>query len=297
MRLLQHRVDGVLRAALSLDGVHAYDLDDLGSGIAAPAGGWTTRRALAAGPDALGALAAAAADGTHEPVGAIGDLELGPPIHDPDKILCLGLNYRDHAAETGMAAPAAPMLFAKFRNALAGPNDDVVMPPVTSDVDYEAELAVVIGRRCRDVAPEDAMAVIGGAMAFNDVSARDLQMATSQWGAGKALDGFAPCGPTLVLVDELPDLQDLAIAARVNGEVVQSSRTSMMIFSIAETIAFVTSLMTLEPGDVIATGTPAGVGMSREPRVSLADGDVVEVEIERIGTLANRFVASVRVAS
>lgn len=196
-----------------------------------------------------------------------------------------------------MAAPPVPMLFAKFPNTLAGPDDDVVMPPVTSDVDFEAELAVVIGRRCREVAADDAMDVIAGAMAFNDVSARDLQMATSQWAAGKALDGFGPCGPTLVLADELPDMQDLAIATRVNGQVLQSSRTNMMIFSIAETIAFVTSLMTLEPGDIIATGTPAGVGMSRDPRVSLADGDVVEVEIERIGTLTNRFVASVPVAS
>jgi 2-keto-4-pentenoate hydratase/2-oxohepta-3-ene-1,7-dioic acid hydratase in catechol pathway len=166
----------------------------------------------------------------------------------------------------------------------------VALPRVSEKIDYEAELAVVIGRRCKDVSAEHALDHVAGAMAFNDVTARDVQHATSQWTAGKALDTFAPCGPALVLRDELPDLQDLAIEARVNGRTVQSASTRLMIFPIAETLAFISSLMTLEPGDIIATGTPAGVGVSHDPQILLRDGDVVEIEIERIGRIVNRFV-------
>jgi 2-keto-4-pentenoate hydratase/2-oxohepta-3-ene-1,7-dioic acid hydratase in catechol pathway len=214
-------------------------------------------------------------------------VRLGPPIADPEKIICLGLNYRDHATETGFEQPPAPLLFAKYRSSLIGHGAAIRIPAVTDAADYEGELAVVIGRRCARTTPGDALDYVGGAMAFNDVSARDLQFRTSQWLAGKALDTFAPCGPELVLSDEVGDVQQLEIATRLNGEVMQSANTADMIFSIAETIAFLSQLMTLEPGDIIATGTPAGVGYTRTPSVSLRDGDVVEVEIQGIGTLRN----------
>jgi 2-keto-4-pentenoate hydratase/2-oxohepta-3-ene-1,7-dioic acid hydratase in catechol pathway len=199
----------------------------------------------------------------------------------------MGLNYRDHAEETGLALPTVPLFFAKFRNSLIGPADEIVLPAASEQVDYEAELAVVIGRRCRDVSTSEALEYVAGAMAFNDVSARDLQFEASQWTTGKAIDTFAPCGPALVLRDEIPDLQTLGIRARVNGQTLQDANTSLMIFGVAEAIAFLTRVMTLEPGDIIATGTPAGVGMVRDPHVWLRDGDIVEIEIDEIGMLRN----------
>jgi acylpyruvate hydrolase len=244
----------------------------------------TTREALVSG-----------AIEPRERVGALDKVELGPPVTDPDKIVCLGLNYRDHAAESGLALPKAPMLFAKFRNSLIGPRERIVLPGRGEQFDYEAELAVVIGRRGKDIAAQDALAHVAGAMVFNDVTARDVQHATSQWTAGKAIDTFAPCGPALVTLDEAGDLQDLAIRARVNGVTVQDGHTSEMIFGVAETIAFLSSLMTLEVGDIIATGTPAGVGISRSPQVLLHDGDVVEIEIEGLGVLSNPVAALVAV--
>lgn len=225
------------------------------------------------------------------------ELRLGPPIPDPDKIVCLGLNYRDHAEEAQLALPAAPMLFAKFRNSLVGCDDDVRLPACSGAIDYEAELAVVIGAPAKDVLAADALAHVGGVMALNDLTARDVQHQTSQWTAGKAVDDFAPCGPMLVTPDELGDLQDLRLSARVNGETVQHGTTAEMIFSIAETIAFMSRLMTLVPGDVIATGTPAGVGFTRTPQILLGDGDVVEVELEGVGVLRNRMVAPATGAS
>jgi 2-keto-4-pentenoate hydratase/2-oxohepta-3-ene-1,7-dioic acid hydratase in catechol pathway len=274
MRLVTYQRNGLARSGI----VVGSDVFDTGFA--------TTREALASGSIAAG-----------ERAGALDELELGAPITDPDKIICLGLNYRDHAAESGLALPAAPMLFAKFRNSLTGPSSPIVLPGVGSQFDYEAELAVVIGRRGKDIAAEDALAHVAGAMAFNDVTARDVQHATSQWMAGKAIDTFAPCGPALVTLDELGDLQDLAIRARVNGETVQDGHTSQMIFGVAETIAFISSLMTLEVGDIVATGTPAGVGISRSPQVLLGDGDVVEVEIDGLGVLSNRVAALVAVES
>jgi acylpyruvate hydrolase len=219
---------------------------------------------------------------------ALDELRLGPPVPDPDKILCIGLNYRDHAEESGLPLPSVPLFFAKFRNSLIGPRDAIVLPAASDQVDYEAELAVVIGRRCRDVPVEQAPRNVAGAMAFNDVSARDLQLEASQWTMGKAIDTFAPCGPALVLLDQLSDLQALGIRARVNDQTLQDANTSLMVFGVAEAIAFLSRVMTLEPGDIIATGTPAGVGMARDPQVWLRDEDVVEIEIDEIGTLRNR---------
>ena len=272
MRLVTYQRNGHARSGVVVGGA-VFD-----TGFA------TTREALAA--DAI------------EPgqrVGALDEVELGPPVTDPEKIVCLGLNYRDHAAESGLALPTAPLLFAKFRNSLTGPRAPIVLPSRGELIDYEAELAVVIGRRGKDIAAEDALEHVAGAMAFNDVTARDVQHATSQWTAGKAIDTFAPCGPALVTLDELGDLQDLAIRARVNGVTVQDGHTSQMIFGVAETIAFISSLMTLEVGDIIATGTPAGVGISRDPQVLLHDGDLVEIEIEGLGVLSNPVAALVAV--
>jgi 2-keto-4-pentenoate hydratase/2-oxohepta-3-ene-1,7-dioic acid hydratase in catechol pathway len=257
-----------------------------------PIPGESVRGILERGPEHWSKLAASV-DVDSDGAIALHSVRLLAPVPDPDKILCIGLNYRDHAEEAGMPAPVAPIVFAKFRNSLAGPVDPIVLPDASDAVDYEAELAVVIGRRCRNVEVTDALECVAGAMAFNDVSARDLQMQTSQWTMGKAIDTFAPCGPALVFMDEIDDLQALRVETRINGDTVQSGTTASMIFTVAEIIAFISSVMTLEPGDIIATGTPAGVGFSHKPPLLIAPDDLIEVEIETIGLLANPVVAPV----
>ena len=217
-------------------------------------------------------------------------LELGPPVPDPDKILCLGVNYREHAAEAQQELPAVPMFFAKFRNSLIGPTSPILLPRVSRQIDYEGELAVIIGTRCKDVPEQEALQYVAGYTIMHDVSARDLQMQTSQWTAGKALDTFAPMGPGIVLASDIPDPQTLMLTTRVNGQVVQHDSTANMLFSVATSIAFLSCLMTLEPGDIIATGTPSGVGFKRTPPLFLQEGDVVEVEIERIGRIRNLVI-------
>jgi len=217
------------------------------------------------------------------------DVLLGPPIPDPDKIICLGLNYRSHSMETGLATYQVPILFAKYRNALTGPTSPILLPRLSKEIDYEGELAVVIGKRCKNVTADDSLNYVAGYMAFDDISARDLQFSTSQWLTGKTLDTFAPCGPALVL-NEISDPQDLNITTLLNGQTLQQGNTCNMIFSVTETIAHISQLMTLEPGDIIATGTPEGVGYKRNPPLYLHDGDVVEVEIEGIGMLRNPVV-------
>ncbi len=214
-------------------------------------------------------------------------LELGPPVPDPDKIICLGVNYRDHATEAQQELPVVPMFFAKFRNSLIGPTSPILLPHVSSQIDYEGELAVIIGTRCKEVSEQEALHYVAGYTIMNDVSARDVQMQTSQWTAGKALDTFAPMGPGIVLASAIPNPQTLVLTTKVNGQVVQHDNTANMIFSVATAIAFLSSLMTLEPGDIIATGTPSGVGFKRTPPLFLQDGDVTEVEIEGIGQLRN----------
>ena len=214
-------------------------------------------------------------------------LELYPPVIAPGKIVCLGLNYADHAREQGAEPPEHPILFCKAPTALAGPYDEIVIRPGVEAVDAEAELAVVIGREGTMIAAEDAAGFIAGFMAFNDVSARRIQRGDRQWFRGKSFDTFAPCGPCLVTPDELGGSEGLRIVQRLNGSLMQDGNTTDMIFGIEEIIAFVSEAMTLMPGDIIATGTPAGVGVFRDPPVFLGDGDVVEVEIERIGVLRN----------
>jgi len=217
-------------------------------------------------------------------------LRIGPPIPDPQKIVCIGLNYHDHAKEVGAPPPAAPIFFAKYPNSLVGAKDDVVPPRDTSKVDYEAELAVVIGTRGRYIEESSALDHVAGVMVFNDVSARDLQLANQLWMGGKAIDTFGPCGPALVTIDEISDIQNLTVRTRVDGDVLQDGNTSSMIFSVRKIIAFLSSIMTLEPGDLIATGTPAGVASAHKPARFLKTGNIVEVEIEGIGTLRNRIV-------
>ena len=217
-------------------------------------------------------------------------LDMGPPVPDPDKIICLGVNYREHAAEAQQELPAVPMFFAKFRNSLIGPTSPILLPRASTQVDYEGELAVIIGQRCKEVAEQEALQYVAGYTIMNDVSARDVQMQTSQWTAGKALDTFAPMGPGIVLASSIPNPQTLTLTTRVNEQVVQHDTTANMVFSVASTIAFLSSLMTLEPGDIIATGTPSGVGFKRTPPLFLHDGDVVEIEIERIGRIRNPVI-------
>jgi 2-keto-4-pentenoate hydratase/2-oxohepta-3-ene-1,7-dioic acid hydratase in catechol pathway len=209
------------------------------------------------------------------------------PIERPSKIVCVGLNYRDHAEEQGVALPDAPLLFAKWPNALIGPGEPIVLPAAAREVDYEAELGVVIGTAAKGVDAADALDHVRGYLPLNDVSARDLQFADKQWTRGKSPDTFCPIGPRLVPREEVEDPQALAIRCRVNGETLQDSSTSLMIFSVAEIIAYVSEVITLEPGDLIATGTPAGVGVFRDPKVLLKDGDEVTVEIESLGALTN----------
>jgi 2,4-didehydro-3-deoxy-L-rhamnonate hydrolase len=209
------------------------------------------------------------------------------PIERPTKIVCVGLNYRDHAEEQGTELPAAPLLFAKWPNALIGPGEPIVIPRASHKVDYEAELGVVIGSRVRNVSVENALEAVRGYLCLNDVSARDLQFSDGQWTRGKSPDTFCPIGPELVSRDEVPDPQALAIRCVLNGQVMQDSTTANMIFTVAEIIAYASATMTFEPGDVIATGTPAGVGVFRDPQVLLRDGDEVTIEIEGLGALTN----------
>ena len=212
------------------------------------------------------------------------------PIERPQKIICVGLNYRDHAEEQGGDLPERPLLFAKWPNTLIGPGDPIVLPAISTKVDYEAELGVVIGSRARGVSVENALEAVAGYICVNDVSARDLQFSDGQWVRGKSLDTFCPVGPALVPASEIPDPQALGIRAILNGEVMQDSTTANMVFGVAEIVAFISQAITLEPGDLIATGTPAGVGVFRDPQVFLKPGDEITIEIDGIGALTNPVV-------
>jgi 2-keto-4-pentenoate hydratase/2-oxohepta-3-ene-1,7-dioic acid hydratase in catechol pathway len=209
------------------------------------------------------------------------------PIDRPQKIVCVGLNYRDHAEEQGAPLPERPILFAKWPNTLIGPGEPIVIPKVTQKVDYEAELGVVIGSRVRGVSVENALEAVGGYVCVNDVSARDLQFADGQWVRGKSPDTFCPVGPHLVPAAEISNPQALSIRAILNGEVMQASTTANMVFGVAEIVSFVSQAITLERGDLIATGTPAGVGAFRDPPVFMQPGDEVTIEIQGIGSLTN----------
>jgi 2-keto-4-pentenoate hydratase/2-oxohepta-3-ene-1,7-dioic acid hydratase in catechol pathway len=204
----------------------------------------------------------------------------------PQKIVCVGLNYRDHAEEQGVALPERPLLFAKWPNTLIGDGDPIRIPAISKQVDYEAELGVVIGRRARGVSVDDALSFVEGYVVANDVSGRDLQFSDGQWVRGKSLDTFLPVGD-LVPAGDVPDPQALAVRAVLNGETMQDSSTSNMVFGVAEVIAFVSQAITLELGDLIITGTPAGVGAFRDPPVWMKPGDEITIEIEGVGSITN----------
>jgi 2-keto-4-pentenoate hydratase/2-oxohepta-3-ene-1,7-dioic acid hydratase in catechol pathway len=224
-----------------------------------------------------------------EPV-PLDSLRLLAPVLDPGKIVCLGLNYRSHAEEAGMEAPVVPTFFAKYPNALAAPGEDVQLPAYSRKVDYEAEVAFVIGRRCKDVPESQAVEAIAGYTLLNDLSARDYQFKTPQWGPGKVFDGSAPCGPAVVTPDEAGPPDAIELSLTLNGTVMQSASTADLIHSIPSVVAYLSQLMTLEPGDIVSTGTPAGVGSVRHPRVWLKADDEMVVESPQLGRLETRVV-------
>jgi 2-keto-4-pentenoate hydratase/2-oxohepta-3-ene-1,7-dioic acid hydratase in catechol pathway len=250
----------------------------------------TVRELLELGPEwqrrAWGALAKGAV--RHDPA----HVKVLAPVPDPQKVICIGLNYRDHAAESGVPVPTEPVLFSKFPSSLIGHGAPIVLPKVSQEVDYEAELVVVIGRKGRHIPRERAREYVGGYAVGHDVSARDWQLnkPNKQWLAGKSFDTFAPVGPQLVTPDDVPDPQNLGIRLRLNGRTMQDSSTSQLVFGVDELIAYISQICTLEPGDLIFTGTPPGVGMARKPPVWLKPGDIVEVEIDKLGMLKNTVV-------
>lgn len=220
------------------------------------------------------------------------EARLHAPIERPGKIVAIGLNYVDHAEETGAPIPEKPVVFTKYPNTIIGPGEPIRIPPIAEQIDYEAELAVVIGREARNVSEGEALEYVFGYMNSNDVSARDLQFSEGgQWTRSKSIDTFCPIGPYIATRDEIPDPQDLYIRAILNGEVMQDSTTSKMIFPVAELVSFLSTGMTLEPGDIIITGTPPGVGMARDPQLWMKPGDEVSIEIEGLGTLTNPLEA------
>jgi 2-keto-4-pentenoate hydratase/2-oxohepta-3-ene-1,7-dioic acid hydratase in catechol pathway len=213
------------------------------------------------------------------------------PVPRPGKLIAIGLNYRDHAAESNMPIPERPVVFSKFSTAVIAPGESVVLPPTSSQVDYEAELAVVIGRRAKKVSASRALDYVLGYTCINDVSARDFQFSDGQWQRGKSCDTFAPMGPKIITTDVIPNPHQLSIKLVLNGKTMQDSNTDQLIFGVPELIEFLSQTITLEPGDVIATGTPPGVGFARKPPVFLRPDDMMEVIIEGIGTLGNPVVA------
>jgi 2-keto-4-pentenoate hydratase/2-oxohepta-3-ene-1,7-dioic acid hydratase in catechol pathway len=259
-------VDGDRVAAIAMDGIATVD------------------ELIASGPATWDAARTATLD-AGEPLQP-GTLDA--PLKAPSKIACVGLNYHDHCRETGMAVPERPLIFAKFPSSLVGPDAAIEWPVgLTEQVDWEVELAVVIGRRIRHASESEALDAIFGYTAANDVSARDLQFADQQWVRAKSIDGFCPIGPVIVTPDEFGDPQDKRLTSRVNGETMQDSTTAEMIFGVAEIVSFLSRACTLEPGDLILTGTPWGVGGFRDPPVFLKPGDTVEIEVEGVGVLAN----------
>ena len=249
------------------------------------------RLILEGGPEMLSAVAALG----NRPGGArvpAAQVKYHAPIADPRKIICVGLNYKDHAAESGSPIPKEPILFSKYPTALIGHGETIVLPKVSQEVDFEAEFVIVIGKKGRHLTLANAMEYVAGYSVGHDVSARDWQLRKDgkQWMVGKTFDTFAPLGPVLVTKDEVPDPQNLPIRLTLNGQVMQSSSTSQMIFGVAELLVYLSQVFTLEPGDLIYTGTPPGVGVARKPPVYMKDGDVVEVEIEGLGVLRNPVV-------
>jgi acylpyruvate hydrolase len=278
MRLVTYRDRRGDRAGVLTDDGVLDAAESLGDGPA------TVRGLLAEGRlDELAEIASEQPDGG-KPI-PVPEADLGPPVPDPEKIVCIGLNYRSHAAEAGIDPPSDPTFFAKFRNALADPGATVELPAASEKVDYEAEVAFVVGRRCRDVPPGEALDAVAGYMLLNDLSARDLQFATPQWMPGKVFDGSAPSGPALVTPDEAGAHDEISFSLDLNGERMQEATTADLIFSVPELLSRLSRWMTLEPGDVVSTGTPSGVGSVRQPRVWLEPGDEIVIASPRLGEL------------
>ena len=265
---------GVVRGEVIVDVWEA--LGEQPPGVAAGLGGLVLMRGI-------GGVEEATAKG--EPRFRLSDVKLHAPIRHPRKIICLGLNYRQHAAEAGLDPPEPPTFFAKFQNALAGPGDEVELPSYTEKVDYEAEVAFFIADDCKDVSEDDAIDHVLGYTLLNDLSARDYQFMTPQWMPGKVFDGSAPCGPAIVTPDEAGPHDGIEISLTLNGEEMQSASTADLIHSIPAVVAYLSKLMTLEPGDIVSTGTPAGVGSVRQPRVWLKPGDEIVIDSPTLGTL------------
>lgn len=228
-----------------------------------------------------------AIDGGSLPILERGDVKIEAPVPWPSKIICIGLNYRDHVEESGAEIPKAPLIFSKFVSCAVAAGDPIMLPVGSEQVDYEAELAVVIGRRAKNVLVGEALNYVFGYTNFNDVSARDMQFADGQWQRGKSCDTFAPFGEYVATKDEIADPHELRIQFRLNGKTLQDSNTRELIFRIPELIEYLSRTITLEPGDIIATGTPPGVGFARKPPIFLQEGDVCEVEIDGLGVLRN----------
>jgi 2-keto-4-pentenoate hydratase/2-oxohepta-3-ene-1,7-dioic acid hydratase in catechol pathway len=273
MRIVTYASDRGTRAGLLVDGGVVDVWDALGEG------GSSVRDLLTAGR-----LDDAAAISGREPL-PLDAVELLPPIPDPEKIVCIGLNYRAHAAEAGIDPPETPTFFAKFANALAAPGATVPLPAASAKVDFEAEIAFVVGRRCSAVSEAEAQDCVAGYMLFNDLSARDLQFATPQWMPGKVFDGSAPCGPALVTPDEALTDGPISFSLTLNREEMQVASTDDLIFAVPQLVAHLSALMTLEPGDVVSTGTPSGVGSTRDPRVWLKAGDELAISSPQLGEL------------
>ncbi len=284
MKLISYQSESGPRVAGMRDGM-AIDLNRADPRVPA-----CMKQLLALGPEGLERAAQALAAGQPQPLAG---LALLPPVPRPEKVICVGLNYADHARESGMQPPPEPVLFSKFPSAVLAPGAPIVLPKLSAEVDYEAELVVVIGRGGRQIPVEQAHAHIAAYCCGNDVSARDWQLRKpgGQWLLGKSFDTFAPFGPWLVTADEVPDPGRLSIQLRLNGRVMQDSSTAQLIFSVPRLVAYVSGVCTLVPGDVIFTGTPPGVGFARKPPVWLQPGDTVEVEIEGLGVLRNPIVA------
>jgi 2-keto-4-pentenoate hydratase/2-oxohepta-3-ene-1,7-dioic acid hydratase in catechol pathway len=277
MRILTYRSDRGPRAGLLVDGAVVDAWDALGGD------GSSVRELLEA--DRLGELSGIDVGGGV----ALEDVELLPPVPDPEKIVCIGLNYRAHAAEAGIDPPDAPAIFGKYRNALVPTGATVRLPAASDKVDYEAEVAFVIGRRSSEVDESTAADHIAGYTLLNDLSARDLQFATPQWMPGKVFDGSAPCGPALVTADEALTDGTVSFSLTLNGEVMQDASTDDLIFGIPQLVAHLSRLMTLEPGDIVSTGTPSGVGSTRDPRVWLKPGDEIAISSPTLGLLETRI--------
>jgi 2-keto-4-pentenoate hydratase/2-oxohepta-3-ene-1,7-dioic acid hydratase in catechol pathway len=289
MRLVQYRTQGGSRLGVVVAGDRIVDVQRAAIVDGRDEEAFRSTAALLdAGREALEFVRKLTVTGGAIPLAST---ELDAPVY-PKKIVAIGLNYMDHATEAGHNIPSAPLCFAKFTSSLSGPFDAIKLPAEDAQVDFEGELGVVIGRTATRVAETDAMNYVAGYVAFNDVSARKWQFDDGQWTRGKSCDSFAPNGPWLVTADEVRAPGALRIQTRVNGEVLQDSNTNQLIFSIPRLVSYLSHSFTLEAGDLIATGTPAGVGFSRKPPRFLKEGDQVEVEIEAVGKISNRVVRS-----